>query len=159
MADTSAGTSETEILKSKEKILSIYKRCLKDGKITEETDSEEKTPVKSEPISMLKKKKVSQFTIEELKSFFYELCRKAHFRGILQLESDAELVDDDLIKKGLELIVDGTDPSLVESILKTKLEKALRDYKVKYESSINALLDIQKGFYPEMVKERLNASM
>ncbi|MBN1696971.1 MAG: hypothetical protein JW881_05630 [Spirochaetales bacterium] len=152
-------TPEMAVTASKEKILGVYKRLVKAGEIMSEKAGKEETPVKSEPVGILKKKKSSGFTNAELKEFFYELCRKAHTKGLLQLESDAEMVDDELIKKGLELIVDGTDPSLVESILKTKLEKAIRDYRVKYESSINALLDIQKGHYPEMVRERLDASL
>lgn len=152
-------TPEAAIIKSKEKILAIYNRLLKDGEITGDLDSHESAPSKSEPISMLKKKKVSQFNMKELKEFFYELSRKAHSKGLLYLESDAEIVDDDIIKKGLELITDGTAPSLVETILKSKLEKALHEFKVKYESSINAILDIQAGHYPQMVKERLDASL
>jgi len=151
--------ADTVIIRSKENILSIYKKIVKDGKVAEESDSNENVAVKSEPIAILKEKKASQFTINELKEFFYELCRKAHKDGILQLESDTELVDDDLIKKGLELIVDGTDPAIVESILQSKLEAALRDYKAKYESSIKAIMDIQSGFYPEAVKAKLDASL
>ena len=156
---TKMNAADSAVIRSRENILSIYKKMVKESKITEDSDSKEKVPVKSEPIDILKKKKASQFTINELKEFFYELCRKAYKVGLLQLDSDSELVDDDLIKKGLELIVDGTDPSIVETILKSKLEKALRDYKVKYESAINAIMDIQHGFHPEVVKEKLDASL
>ena len=157
--DTIVNAPEAAIIKSKEKVLVVYKKLLKEGEITDDMDSKESSPVKSEPINLLKKKPVSAFTINELKEFFYELSRKAHSTGLLQLESDAEIVDDDLIKKGLELITDGTAPALVENILKTKLDKALHDYKVRYESSIKAILDIQKGYYPEMVREKLDASL
>lgn len=46
---------------------------------------------------------------------------KARREGLLALESDAEELDDDFLKKGIQLIVDGTDPELVRSIMETDL--------------------------------------
>lgn len=151
--------SESAVLKSREKILDILKKLSDEGEISGGTDNKETVPEKIECVASLKKKKLSLFSTDELKAFFYDLAAKAHTYGILSLESDAEASDDAIIKKGLELITDGTDPSIVESVLRAKLEKALRDFRIKYESSINAVLDIQNGNYPELVKEKLDASL
>lgn len=50
-----------------------------------------------------------------------ELSNIARKEGLLALEEAAEAVDDDFLKKGILLIVDGTDPELVRNILETEL--------------------------------------
>jgi chemotaxis protein MotA len=46
---------------------------------------------------------------------------KARREGILALEDEVEALDDDFLKKGLQLVVDGSDPELVRNILETEL--------------------------------------
>lgn len=46
---------------------------------------------------------------------------KARREGLLALESDIESIDDDFLKKGIQLVVDGTDPELVKSILESEV--------------------------------------
>jgi chemotaxis protein MotA len=48
-------------------------------------------------------------------------AEKARREGLLALEAEAETLDDDFMKKGVELIVDGTDAELVREILETEL--------------------------------------
>ncbi len=47
---------------------------------------------------------------------------KARREGLLALEDDLDELDDEFLKKGLQLVVDGTDPALVQNILYTELE-------------------------------------
>jgi len=49
---------------------------------------------------------------------FAEIARR---EGLLALEDAAYQVEDDFLKKGILLIVDGTDPELVRNILETEL--------------------------------------
>lgn len=49
------------------------------------------------------------------------LSNIARKEGLLALEEAANGIDDDFLKKGVLLIVDGTDPELVRSILETEL--------------------------------------
>ena len=56
-------------------------------------------------------------TINILVSF----AEKARREGLLALEADAEELDEPFLKKGIQLIVDGTDPELVRNILETEL--------------------------------------
>ncbi len=51
-----------------------------------------------------------------------DLANVARKEGLLQLEEAAEDIDDDFLKKGIMLIVDGTDQELVSSILETELD-------------------------------------
>ena len=50
-----------------------------------------------------------------------QLANIARKEGLLSLEEYAEKLDDDFLKKGIMLIVDGTDPDLVRNIMETEL--------------------------------------
>ena len=50
-----------------------------------------------------------------------ELSNVARKEGLLALEEAANNIEDPFLKKGILLIVDGTDPELVRSILETEL--------------------------------------
>lgn len=50
-----------------------------------------------------------------------ELANIARKEGLLALEEAADEIGDDFLKKGVLLIVDGTDPELVRNILETEL--------------------------------------
>jgi chemotaxis protein MotA len=57
---------------------------------------------------------------ETIKSII-NLSNIARKEGLLALEEAANGIDDEFLKKGVLLIVDGTDPELVRSILETEL--------------------------------------
>jgi len=48
-------------------------------------------------------------------------AEKARREGLLSLEDDAEQLNDPFMKKSIQLVVDGTDPELVKSILDTEI--------------------------------------
>lgn len=50
-----------------------------------------------------------------------QLANVARKEGLLSLEEFGEKIDDEFLKKGIMLIVDGTDPELVRNILETEL--------------------------------------
>ena len=67
-------------------------------------------------------KKVEYDEIEKIKQII-ELSNVARKEGLLALEEAANSsIDDDFMKKGILLIVDGTDPEFVRRILETELE-------------------------------------
>jgi chemotaxis protein MotA len=47
---------------------------------------------------------------------------KARREGLLALEDDLDELDDEFLKKGIQLVVDGTDPELVRRVMETELE-------------------------------------
>lgn len=63
-----------------------------------------------------------------------DLANLARKEGLLALEEAVSTIEDEFLKKGIMLIVDGTDPELVRSILETELSymetrhKELQDY-------------------------------
>ena len=66
----------------------------------------------------LKKVKVDE---EETIKSIINLSNVARKEGLLALEEAAHGIEDEFMKKGVLLIVDGTDPELVRSILETEL--------------------------------------
>ena len=57
-------------------------------------------------------------------------AEKARREGLLALEAEAESLNDAFMKKGVELIVDGTDAELVREILETELSFLEERHKV-----------------------------
>lgn len=58
---------------------------------------------------------------EEVVAACVRFAEKARVSGILILEDDAKKIKDPLLKLGLELIIDGTDPTLAKDILETQV--------------------------------------
>lgn len=65
--------------------------------------------------------KTQNFNEAETINSIIGLSNVARKEGLLALEEAANGIDDEFLKKGVLLIVDGTDPELVRSILETEL--------------------------------------
>ncbi len=70
-----------------------------------------------------------------------DLSNVARKEGLLALEEAANGIDDEFLKKGVLLIVDGTDPELVRSILETELNciEARHASKITFWDSLGAM--------------------
>lgn len=78
--------------------------------------------------------------------YFKEIAYKTRKDGILSLENDlSDKNMDPFIKKGLQLIVDGTDPQVVKGVLELDLEAASERHK---EGA--AVFEAAGGFSPTM---------
>jgi chemotaxis protein MotA len=68
---------------------------------------------------------------ERIKSLvtFAERARKD---GLLALEDDIEAIDDPFMRKGMQLIVDGTDPDLLREILDSEIDAMAARHKAGY---------------------------
>lgn len=72
-------------------------------------------------------------------------AEKARREGLLALEEDLGAVDNDFLKKGMQLVIDGTDAELVRSVLETELT-FIQDRHHKGA----AILEAAGGFAPTM---------
>jgi len=63
-----------------------------------------------------------QQTPSELIAQFEKYAKIARREGILSLEKETENIDDEFLKKGLQLAVDGTEQEMVTAILETDLQ-------------------------------------
>jgi chemotaxis protein MotA len=61
------------------------------------------------------------FAPNELIQRMVAFSHKARREGLLALEKECEEIDDDFLRNGIELVVDGTEPDLIQSILGTEL--------------------------------------
>jgi chemotaxis protein MotA len=69
------------------------------------------------PKIMLKAVKNEVPDFAQLIQMLVQFSEKARKEGLLAIEADIESIDDEFVKKGIQLVVDGTDPELVKSIL------------------------------------------
>lgn len=60
-------------------------------------------------------------------------AQKARREGLLSLEGDIENIHDPFFRKGIQLVVDGVDPELIEEVLYTEVEKTAARHKVGLE--------------------------
>jgi len=65
------------------------------------------------------------FSPAELILTVVSFSEKARREGLLALEDDLSDLDDEFLKKGIQLVVDGNDPELVRKILETDIEHFL----------------------------------
>ncbi len=79
--------------------------------------------------------------VHELVAF----AEKARKDGLLALETDLEEIDDSFTKKGMQLVVDGTDPDLVREILEVEVDAMAARHKEGAE-----LFKTAGGFAPTM---------
>ena len=54
-------------------------------------------------------------------SMIVTFSEKARREGLLALEDDLDELEDDFLRKGIQLVVDGTDPEIIRNILETDL--------------------------------------
>ena len=81
----------------------------------------------------------------ELVALFLRLAEKARRQGLLALEDEASQIDDEFLKKGIMLVVDGTDPEVVRSVLEIDSGVLHERHKGGYE-----LLEAMGGYSPTM---------
>lgn len=70
---------------------------------------------------------------------------KARREGLLALEDDLDELDDDFLRKGIQLVVDGTDPEMVRRIMETEIEQMMDRHDV-YKSMITDASGLAPGF-------------
>jgi len=75
--------------------------------------------------------KMSTLNVPEIIQKIIELSNVARKEGLLSLEEAAGEIDDEFLKKGILLVVDGTDPELVRAIMETELASVENRHKDK----------------------------
>ena len=81
----------------------------------------------------------------ELVGLFVRLAERARREGLLALETEAQAIEDSSIKKGVLLVVDGTDPELVREIM----EADVAAMSERHEGNF-AMFAAAGGFAPTM---------
>lgn len=63
-----------------------------------------------------------ELDVNEVRPVMVSFAEKARREGLLALEDDLAELNDEFLKKGLQLVVDGTDPEVVEDIMTKELD-------------------------------------
>lgn len=63
-----------------------------------------------------------KYQVNELITTLCGFAEKARREGLLCLERETASIDDDFVRQGIQLVVDGTDPALVRDILETQID-------------------------------------
>jgi len=66
-----------------------------------------------------------EFEIESTIKLLVDLSQKARREGLLALEAEEENIEDDFIKRSLQLIVDGVEPEIIKDSLDVELENMI----------------------------------
>lgn len=82
---------------------------------------------------------------KELIGTFISFSEKARREGLLVLEEDLEDIPDPFFKKGIQLVIDGTDPEIIKEIMLTDMEK-----KEEYEKIGAEYFETLGGFAPTL---------
>lgn len=67
--------------------------------------------------------KVPNYELEKTISILVNFSERARREGLLALEDDIEEVEDDFLKNGVQMVVDGTDPEIIKTILYNDLSQ------------------------------------
>jgi chemotaxis protein MotA len=67
--------------------------------------------------------RVPSLEYERIISGLVNFSEKARREGLLALEDDLEEVEDEFMRKGIQLVVDGTDPDIIRSVLYNDLNQ------------------------------------
>ncbi|MGL4847499.1 MAG: motility protein A [Clostridium sp.] len=59
----------------------------------------------------------------EIISQFADLSKRARREGLLSLEDEISKIEDDFLKKGLQMVVDGIEPETIQEILELEIEE------------------------------------
>ena len=90
--------------------------------------------------------------IDQMFVGFAEVCR---LEGVLALGDIAEKADDRLLREGLQIMLDGTEPETIAEILETLMASLIRQQKVKYLKILEGIMSVQAGDHPRLVGKKL----
>jgi chemotaxis protein MotA len=80
--------------------------------------------------SMKKAFKQDSSKSEELLTLMRQMSTRARREGVLALEDVARTQDDEFLKRGIQMVVDGHDPEAIEDVLYSELDKIEERHKV-----------------------------
>ncbi len=87
----------------------------------------------------------SKVNEEEVVALFVQMADKARREGLLSLEDDSQKLEDAFLRKGMLLMIDGTDPEVVRSILEIDMEAAEK----RHHGNVQ-MLETAGGFFPTL---------
>ncbi len=98
------------------------------------------------------KRNISSLKLEDLATYLTSFSAIARRDGILALDKLVNDIDDDFVKAGIRLAVDGTDPELIDFMLGIRLETILSFQKRRLDMAKTLIMSIQAGDNPRIAE-------
>jgi len=98
---------------------------------------------------------LSEISLDDLAELVQRLVDLARREGILALEPLLSAGPTTLLKEGIALIVDGTEPDLIQDLLETRAATILRNRTVRGHMVIEGCMSILSGDNPAIVRHKL----
>jgi len=105
----------------------------------------------------LEKLPPSKWSSEDLIEFFKKTMAVALKGGLIALDGIHEKIDDEFLKNGAQLVIDGADTSIVREILEARKRTLIVDYERRLEMTITALEGLSKGYSPYIIEAQCRA--
>ncbi|MDH4127613.1 MAG: hypothetical protein OEV44_02585 [Spirochaetota bacterium] len=149
-------TAKKVVERAKERILEIANDLIDMGEVNEPGEPEELTEY-SRQTSLPPVIGINNTT--NLIKSLTTLGKYSQERGLLALEEAFGKIADPFLRDGLQLIIDGTDPDLVEEILRNKVEAITYHRELLYNLMIEGILGIQAGNSSWTLEMRLKSHL
>ncbi|GEM_PF-4609132 len=94
---------------------------------------------------------------DSLIATFRSLAAYVRKNGFLPLGEIEDSIDDPVMRKGIELRVDGWEPMLARSILEKYKASALRSFETRLDMILDGIDALASGDLPQAVEEKLRA--
>ena len=75
--------------------------------------------------------------------------------GVTSTRLTEDQINDPLMRKGVQYLVDGVEHMLMHSLLEKYKQTLLRDMETRYDMILDGIETLGSGYTPEMVKEKL----
>ena len=109
-------------------------------------------------VKMHGQRPIPQLSLDELTTLIVTLAEVARSLGVLNLEPLEQDIEDPLVKKAAQLIVDGYDPKQVQKTLEELMRSLLKNQELMYRKAIDGMTAIQRGVNPTVIEEKLRAT-
>jgi hypothetical protein len=99
----------------------------------------------------------SRWKNQQLIAFLVKAAEIAHKSGLIALDGLSDKLDDDCLKQGLQLTVDGADTSIVREILESRKQTLIKELERRLDLVITGLDSLSHGDHPHIVEAKVRA--
>lgn len=111
------------------------------------------------PFNRLEEEEMRAHRFKPLIEQLGKLAGKSRSEGLLALEDDLDDLDEPLLRKGVEWMVDGVDPATLREMLESSLASALDEQRRRGQLITGGLLVLQAGHHPRVVETVLTEQL
>jgi len=147
------------------RIVNVLKRLVDMGEITVQEGPSRTTsdPIRSQTVIEsnveIGETPPGQRDLEGLVRYLQALARKSRCVGLLGIEPNVDRIDEELLRIGLEMVVDGTDYAVLDGILRERRKNLLAQYEQRLDMIITAVDAISAGDSPSIMEAKCRARM